>query len=72
MLKSISAALISVAVLAAPALAATPAKDANAPAIKTEQVVKPTARTQAVKTSAGKNEASKASESRRRPIRLRA
>jgi hypothetical protein len=41
MMKTISAALLAVSVLAAPALAATPAKNAirtHAPAIKTEQV----------------------------------
>jgi hypothetical protein len=41
MLKTISAALLAVSVLAAPALAATPAKDATrtqAPVIKTEQM----------------------------------
>jgi hypothetical protein len=46
MLKTISAALLAVSVLAAPALAATPAKNAakttQAPVIKSEQVkVKP-------------------------------
>jgi hypothetical protein len=43
MLKTISAALLAVSVLAAPALAAGQAKTANAPVIKAEQVkqVKP-------------------------------
>ena len=43
MLKTISAALLAVSVLAAPAMAAGPAKTAQAPAIKAEQVkqVKP-------------------------------
>jgi hypothetical protein len=43
MLKTISAALLAVSVLAAPALAATPAKTSAAPVIKAEQVkqVKP-------------------------------
>ena len=38
MLKTISAALLAVSVLAAPAMAAGPAKTAQAPAIKAEQV----------------------------------
>jgi hypothetical protein len=42
MLKTISAALLAVSVLAAPALAASPAKTTRAPVIKTEQV-KPSA-----------------------------
>ena len=43
MLKTISAALLAVSVLAAPALAAGPAKTTNAPVIKAEQAkqVKP-------------------------------
>jgi len=43
MLKTISAALLAVSVLAAPALAAGPAKTTNAPVIKTAQAkqVKP-------------------------------
>lgn len=43
MLKTISAALLAVSVLAAPALAATSGKTAHAPVIKAEQVkqVKP-------------------------------
>jgi len=40
MLKTISAALLAVSVLAAPALAAGPAKTTNAPVIKAEQVKK--------------------------------
>lgn len=40
MLKTISAALLAVSVLAAPALAATPSKTAQAPVIKAEQVKK--------------------------------
>ena len=38
MLKTISAALLAVSVLAAPALAATPGKTTHAPVIKSEQV----------------------------------
>jgi len=38
MLKTISAALIAVSVLAAPVLAATPASTTRAPVIKTEQM----------------------------------
>ena len=38
MLKTISAALLTVSVLAAPALAATPASTTRAPVIKTEQM----------------------------------
>jgi hypothetical protein len=37
MLKTISAALLGVAILAAPTLAATPAKTTQAPAVKTTQ-----------------------------------
>ena len=37
MLKTISAALVAVSVLAAPALAGTPGKTAQAPAVKAEQ-----------------------------------
>ena len=46
MLKTISAALLAVSVLAAPALAASQEKTAQAPVIKTEQVkpVKPALR----------------------------
>jgi hypothetical protein len=46
MLKTISAALLAVSVLAAPALAADQSKTASAPVIKTEQVkqVKPSVR----------------------------
>jgi hypothetical protein len=46
MLKTISAALLAVSVLAAPALAATQGKPARAPVIKAEQVkqVKPSLR----------------------------
>ncbi len=40
MLKTISAALLAVSVLAAPALAAGPAKTTNAPVVKAEQVKK--------------------------------
>jgi hypothetical protein len=40
MLKTISAALLAVSVLAAPAMAATATKTSTAPAIKTEQVKK--------------------------------
>jgi hypothetical protein len=38
MLKTISAALLAVSVLAAPVLAATPGETARAPVIKTERV----------------------------------
>jgi hypothetical protein len=49
MLKSISAALLAVSVLAAPALAAGSAKTTQAPVIKAEQVKKPTVKAAQVK-----------------------
>ena len=49
MLKSISAALLAVSVLAAPALAAGSAKTTQAPVIKAEQVKKPAIKAAQVK-----------------------
>jgi hypothetical protein len=55
MLKTISAALVAVSVLAAPALAGTPGKTAQAPVNKTAQA--PAVKTPAVKTEQGKAKA---------------
>jgi hypothetical protein len=52
MLKTISAALVAVSVLAAPALAGTAGKTAQAPANKTTQI--PANKAPAVKTEQGK------------------
>ncbi|KRR26495.1 hypothetical protein CQ14_03145 [Bradyrhizobium lablabi] len=58
MLKTISAALVAVSVLAAPALAGTPAKTAQAPANKTVQApVNKSAQTPVIKTEQGKSKA---------------
>ncbi len=61
MLKTISSALVAVSVLAAPALAATPAKTAQAPANKTVQApANKTAQAPAVK----------AEESKAKPVKM--
>ena len=58
MLKTISAALVAVSVLAAPALAATPAKTAQAPVNKTVQSpVNKSAQAPVIKTEQGKSKA---------------
>ena len=54
MLKTISAALVAVSVLAAPALAGTAGKTAQAPANKTTQTPAKAAQAPAVKTEQGK------------------
>ena len=58
MLKTISAALVAVSVLAAPALAGAPAKTAQAPANKTVQApVNKSAQAPVVKAEQGKSKA---------------
>lgn len=58
MLKTISAALVAVSVLAAPALAGTPAKTAQAPANKTVQApVNKSAQAPVIKAEQGKSKA---------------